>query len=945
MKKTKKLLSLLLALVMMLGVFTPLTVLADSQQNPGDPEGISTKENAVTNTVTLHKMLMTKENVKARKVTVNTGTKTEPNMDERVIVQKDGKYYYAADNSELSTTSEPDSKYIAGFASGTPVFPGYSGLDGTDYDGKEIKGLAKYFGSATQMENVFFAWQVVGKEEVYKVNNSGLFLDKDGKVINNTETDYTKLTSEEKKKVVVFQQYIKGKLVGGVMTPVFEGEELALTTKPDEAFGGLTTTTGIKFDTSKLKGKFLIQEVKEKSKYQNEGKTIVDQRAVPVEITLPLVNSQGTVLDAHVYPKNVEDKPVIDKNFIRRHGLEEAIAKGGATNETLNAGAQYKNYKEKKAKVKADVGRVIPYEVKTKIAKDTSYEKLVWKDNMTNGLTYNQDLGTSKTYTGLLVADPNNAQATKDVVTGIKLYKKAAGANGEDVNVDLAAADYTIKEDDKGFELVFTDAGLKKIAEITKPADVNGAAQEAYDVEVVLTYTATVNGSTKVDNPEKNNIELEYGHKKYEEVKPKEFTPSNETVIIDKSFKDGENDLDDAALKALVLSYTVYKDGNPFRTVTLDWDTFVNASKRTVNNVEEKYINLGEGVEFIYTSTDETQAINAFKGKIVGLKNDEGKTNIWTISERVAGYNPTYTVAEVAPGTVIITNKKDNDNPPPLKPTTPEVVTGGKKFVKTNDKNKDQDGLKRLLGAQFVVKKEVKEGNTTKTYYLVSKADATKTKDQADLLKAEEAYRKAIDLYNEAIKKATGANEKEKEANVTIKLPKPTQTDPNATEEIKGKDKIEKKIEELRVAYEKAFKTAGTLYDWKEKGNGEAKAIPNVVKISSDAQGRFEIQGLAYGDYKLEEIKTPEGFASISDQPFTVAEGSYDGSKTAELKYYPEETDTPDLNAPHGYGQQVKNKEVTIPQTGGMGTVIFTVVGVALMAGAVIAMKKNREEA
>lgn len=947
----KKILSLIMALVMLVGVFSPLTAFADNANEPGNGtnEGISTKANAVTETVTLHKMLMTKENVKARKVTVNTGTAEEPNMDERIIVQKDGKYYYATDNSELSTTSEPDKTYIAKFASGTPVFPGYSGLDGTKYDGKEIANLTKYFGTdAKGMKDVFFALKFA--------------------------KDYADSTKAGK--------YVKAKTELGEIVhdkPAYEvkvvdGKAIAVPVATDnieEAVSGLTDKNGeIKFYTREnkinvienpnydandpdsraklnaicyLEGKFEIHEIKEKSKYQNEGKTIVDQRAVPVEITLPLVNSQGTVLNAHVYPKNVEDHPLIDKNFVRRHGLEEAIAKGGKANEIINAGAQYENYQKEKARATASVGQVIPYEVKTLIAKGTSYEKLVWKDNMTNGLTYNKDLGTSKTYKDLLVEDKNNKKATRDAVTGIKLYKKEAGDldtttnKKKDVEVTLTKdTHYTIKEDDKGFELVFTEDGLKKIEEVTKPKDVNGEAQEAYDVEVVLTYTATVNGTTIVDNPEKNNIELEYGHKPYEEVKPKEFTPSNDTVTVGKSFVEktdkGDKDLDDAAIKELVLSYTVYKDGNPFRTVTLDWDTFVNARTRTVEGNKEKYINLGDGVEFIYTDTDESQAINAFKGKIVGLKNDQGKTNTWSISERVAGYNPEFANIE-APGTVIIKNTKDNDNPPPLNPTEPKVVTGGKKFVKTNDKEKNDKDLKRLLGAQFVVKKEV----GGKTLYLVSKADATKANDQKALLDAEKAYRGAIDAYNEAIKKATGATTEEKEANVTIKLPKPTQADPNATVEIKGKTNIEKKIEELRVAYEKAFKTAGTLYDWAEKGTGKAEAIPNVVKISSDFEGRFEIQGLAYGEYKLEEIKTPEGFAFISDQPFTVAEGSYTGAE-AELQY-----NKADNKA--GYGQQVKNKEVTIPQTGGIGTVLFTVVGVGLMAGAVMAMKKNREEA
>ena len=895
----KKILSLIMALVMLVGVFSPLTALADTRQNEGDPDGISTKADAVTDTVTLHKMLMTKENVKARKVTVNTGTKEEPNMDERVIVQKDGKYYYAASNQELSTTSEPDSKYIAGFASGTPVFPGYSGLDGTKYDGKEIANLTKYFGSKTQMADVFFAWQVVGKEtKTIKVNGE-----------DKTVPQYIKKAADST--AALYKPEI-----GQDGNPV-------LTTNIDEAFGGLTTDTGIKFDTSKLKGSFLIQEVKEKSKYKNEGKTIVDQRAVPVEITLPLVNEKGTVLDAHVYPKNVEDHPLIDKNFVKRHGLKEAIAKGGKTNEIINAGAQYENYQKEKAKVTADVGRVIPYEVKTKIAKGTAYERLIWNDSMTNGLTYNKDLGTSKTYKDLLVKDENNQEATKDVVTGIKLYKKEAGDldpntnKKKDVEETLTkGTDYTITEDDKGFRLMFTDAGLEKVSKITKPADVNGVAQEAYDVEVVLTYTATVNGSTKVDNPEKNNITLEYGHQKGKDIEKKDVSPSNKELTVNKSFDPA---LDEAAKKDLVLSYTLKEGETVVGTVTLTKDDAVGT-----------IFDLGNGVKFEVTGE--------FAGKFTGL--DDKKT--YSFYERVAGYNPVYSNTDAA-GTVIITNKKDNDNPPPLNPTEPKVVTGGKRFVKTNDKDKNDKDLKRLLGAQFVIKKEV----GGKTYYLVSKADATKTNDQKALLEAEKAYRGAIDAYNEAIKKATGADTEEKEKNVKVTLPKAdklTSTDKtNDWEEVTGKDKISARIALLRAEYEKAFKTAGTLYDWVEKGSGNSEDIPNVVKISSDAEGRFEIQGLAYGDYKLEEIKTPEGFAKISDQPFTVAEGSYQGAR-GELMYYPNEADTPDLNA-HGYGQQVKNKEVTIPQTGGIGTVLFTVVGVGLMAGAVMAMKKNREEA
>ncbi|MGO0053885.1 LPXTG cell wall anchor domain-containing protein, partial [Streptococcus suis] len=42
--------------------------------------------------------------------------------------------------------------------------------------------------------------------------------------------------------------------------------------------------------------------------------------------------------------------------------------------------------------------------------------------------------------------------------------------------------------------------------------------------------------------------------------------------------------------------------------------------------------------------------------------------------------------------------------------------------------------------------------------------------------------------------------------------------------------------------------------------------------------------------------------------------------------------------------QRVVNKKVTIPQTGGIGTLVFTVVGLSAMVFAFIAMKKRQSE-
>ncbi|HFZ9920536.1 TPA: LPXTG cell wall anchor domain-containing protein, partial [Streptococcus agalactiae] len=42
--------------------------------------------------------------------------------------------------------------------------------------------------------------------------------------------------------------------------------------------------------------------------------------------------------------------------------------------------------------------------------------------------------------------------------------------------------------------------------------------------------------------------------------------------------------------------------------------------------------------------------------------------------------------------------------------------------------------------------------------------------------------------------------------------------------------------------------------------------------------------------------------------------------------------------------QKVVNKKVTIPQTGGIGTILFTIIGLSIMLGAVVIMKRRQSE-
>ena len=122
----------------------------------------------------------------------------------------------------------------------------------------------------------------------------------------------------------------------------------------------------------------------------------------------------------------------------------------------------------------------------------------------------------------------------------------------------------------------------------------------------------------------------------------------------------------------------------------------------------------------------------------------------------------------------------------------------------------------------------------------------------------------------------------------------------------------------------------------------------NPIYLMSDANGLFEIKGLEYSswtktkldgstetkthDYKLKEVKFPKDYAGNKDETisFTVDANSYNGGPT----------ETHDKQG----NMLVKNKDLTIPPTGGIGTVIFAVAGIALMGGAFVAIKRRSSE-
>ena len=413
----------------------------------------------------------------------------------------------------------------------------------------------------------------------------------------------------------------------------------------------------------------------------------------------------------------------------------------------------------------------------------------------------------------------------------------------------LTADDYFVTETDRGFTLVLKDTGLTKVENAAK----------AGDVEIKLTYSAKINGKAVVDKPELNDIALDYANKPGKDSEPKEFTPGKKEITMKKSWDVTGDQTVTEADKGVTAYFTLQK-----KNAEGKWEDV-----KTVEKTEK------EDFTVIFKDLDE-------KGT-------------YRIVESVKGYEAEYQKYNPETGEIEIKDHKDTDNPEQLNPTEPKVQLGGRKFVKTNNEDKDSAKLERLAGAEFYVK-------NAEDKYLVAKAPAEKEAVKA----AKDALDAAVKKYNEMDTEIQKSEEGQK-----------------AKADVDAKQK----------AYNEAVFANASEYSWEEAPKEDQP--DNRVVLTSDEEGRFEISGLEYKKgYKLEEKTAPNGYAKLqSPQDFEVKDGSY-ASTEDELQYNKDD-------AKGGYGLQIKNKNVTIPQTGGIGSLIFVVAGLALMAVAFVAMKRR----
>ncbi|HFI0563838.1 TPA: pilin N-terminal domain-containing protein [Streptococcus suis] len=373
---------------------------------------------------------------------------------------------------------------------------------------------------------------------------------------------------------------------------------------------------------------------------------------------------------------------------------------------------------------------------------------------------------------------------------------------------------FDIEQDKRGFVLKANSAGLEAIE----------AAAKNQSITITITYDGVLNDSAMVDTQIPNEVKFHYGNRPrtFTNEKPKPVTPQEEggkfKVKVNKRWGDSSNNKE--------AIFDIYEK-----------ETGVKVGEIRLNpGVTEGELSQGirQGIEYI------------------------------AVERPVAGYIPSY---EATGGTATVTNNP-SDNPPPLVPDKPKVITYGKRFIKTD--NQDNFGGEKLLGAEFVV-------TNAQNQYLALKTSTTKEQEVQRYNQAEQAYLTAL---------KTGAADAEKA---------------------------------LRDA---AYEALNMQWQWVSE-EGQA------FKFISSKDGKFEVKGLKEGTYFLKETKAPEGYALPSDKiQFTVNRGSWGAGEAVNTTNF----------------QQVKNKKITIPQTGGIGTLVFTVVGLSVMAFAYIAMKKRQAE-
>lgn len=176
--------------------------------------------------------------------------------------------------------------------------------------------------------------------------------------------------------------------------------------------------------------------------------------------------------------------------------------------------------------------------------------------------------------------------------------------------------------------------------------------------------------------------------------------------------------------------------------------------------------------------------------------------------------------------------------------------------------------------------------------------------------------------------------------------------------QVAQEDQIDQETQEITIK-------KGTIIGWDPAVSESENSItyPENSTLKSDENGLFKVIGLDDGTYWLKETKAPDGYnlitdpikieikaTTVNDQEWTAMEGPSDALTALEIKVTVGSTTTSgngDTESGIVETDIKNNKGAELPETGGMGTTIFYVLGAILVLGAgglLIARKRTDSE-
>ena len=494
-----------------------------------------------------------------------------------------------------------------------------------------------------------------------------------------------------------------------------------------------------------------------------------------------------------------------------------------------------------------------------------------------------------------------------------------------------AGVTITVKPVNNLDEHATTSKALKTTYNIYKVFDANYAVQEAFkDVSVTM---------TKSDNSTDTfSLKDSDADKKLSEYCSATANPNN--------YKANIKALTDALVPAATAPAVTVPDITADTTVTLDSNCYylvvptadaqmniapslITAASDLTVAPKTSSISVDKSIESVNSKTDNVSTSkNSAAVKIGDTVSYSIKSQIPSYADAVKEIAQDYTITDTPTAGLSIKFDKVADDSDPTDGIVVEI-TGGTTATKGTDytitKNTGDGGFKVVFSDAYVLANGGKD--------VVVKFDAEVN---------ENAVVNTTGNVNDA--KVSFDNDY-KEANSE----KPTDIDDKVIVYRTKMDFVKEFVD--KEGNKKTTPIAGASFTLSKKSStGTYEQIATFT--TTDAVNSTTFEKLDVGDYKLEETKAPEGYAKLAPVEFTIKAPLTEGGEYNGVFNFSTENSTLKLEASTDgtyYTGTITNVEgQTLPGTGGMGTIIFTVAGagVVLVAGImlIVYMKKRKIE-